>query len=157
MRLRLEYLTGAMFLKWGAPAYLQIENDLTISKENGNIGLGIAPHASDKVHIEGSVRLAGAARILRFETQQGGTALGNITSSKYAPGIHFVRTEGSILGKIEYVDTADHSNFLRFHTGSTPSNDLTIGSDHNVGVGTNNPQVKFQVTGSGGNFPAAFR
>ena len=51
---------------------------------------------------------------------------------------------------MEYVDTLDYTNFLRFHTGSSQSNDLTITSDHEVGIGTNNPQAKLQISGGSG-------
>jgi hypothetical protein len=131
----------------GRPNSFGIESDLKFNTETGNIGINTVPHATDKIYADGSIRLAGGARVLRFETLQGGTGTGQLVSTKYAPGIHFIREGGDILGKMEYVDTADFKNFLRFNTGSTPSNDLTIGSDHNVGIGTNDPLAKLQISG----------
>lgn len=135
--------------KMGRPNSFGIENDLVLNTENGTFGMGLSPNSTEKLTIDGSLRLSGGTRVLRLETLQGGTSSGEFTSTKYAPGIHFIRANNTVLGRMEYVDTVDFKNFLRFHTGSTISNDLTIDSDHNVGVGTNNPQVKFQVAGSG--------
>jgi hypothetical protein len=123
--------------------------DNQYSSVDGNVGIGTSA-PKDKLDIEGSIRLTGSARVLKFETLAGGTQTGNFISLKYAPGIHFIRSAGDILGKMEYVDTADFSNFLRFHTGATSSNDLTITTSHNVGIGTNDPQAKLEIRGGAG-------
>ena len=142
-------LHGGTTFKMGRPNSFGIENDLVLNTENGTFGMGLSPNSTEKLTIDGSLRLSGGTRVIRLETLPGGTSSGEFTSTRYAPGIHFIRADNSVLGRMEYVDTAEFKNFLRFHTGSTISNDLTIGSDHNVGVGTNDPQVKFQVNGSG--------
>jgi hypothetical protein len=134
--------------KMGRPNSFGIENDFVFNIDNGTLGVGLTPVTSDKMQLDGSIRMNGGSRVLRIETQQGGTAMGDFTSSKYAPGIHFIRTGGDILGKVEYVDTANAPNFLRFHTGATSSNDLTIATDHQVGIGTNNPMAKLHVVGA---------
>ncbi len=147
---KFRFLEGGTSFKLGRPNSFGIYDDVAISNANGNVGFGTAPHASDRIYSDGSIRMTGPAKIIRFETQQGGTASGNITSTKWAPGIHFIRAAGDILGKMEYVDTIDVANFLRFHTGSTPSNDLTIDTDHLVGIGTSNPQAKLHIHGGAG-------
>lgn len=147
---KFRFLEGGTTFKLGRPNSFGIYDDVAISNANGNVGFGTSPHSSDRLYSDGSIRMTGPARIIRFETQQGGTASGNITSTKWAPGIHFIRAAGDILGKMEYVDTVDVTNFLRFHTGSSPSNDLTIGTDHQVGIGTSNPQAKLQIQGGAG-------
>jgi hypothetical protein len=134
----------------GRPNSFGIESDLKFNTETGNIGINTVPHATDKIYADGSIRLTGGARVLRFETSQGGTGTGQLVSTKYAPGIHFIREGGDILGKMEYVDTADFANFLRFHTGAVPSNDLIINSSHEVGIGTKDPQAKLHVQGGAG-------
>lgn len=123
-----------------------VDGNNQYSAVNGRVGIG-TDVPNDKLDVEGNIRLTGTSRILRFETMAGGTGTGNFVSNKYAPGIHFIRAEGNLLGKMEYVDTADYHNFLRFHTGSTPSNDLTITTGHLIGIGTSDPNAKLQVHG----------
>lgn len=119
------------------------------SAVNGNVGIGTST-PNDKLDVNGNLRMTGNARLLKFETLVGGTGSGEFVSNKYAPGIHFIRSGGTLLGKMEYVDTADFSNFLRFHTGPTPSNDLTITTGHNIGIGTLDPQAKLHISGGSG-------
>lgn len=126
----------------GAAANLILQND------GGNIGIGNATPA-DKLDVEGSARLSGGARLLKMETSVAGPS-GQITITKYAPGMQFIRTDGSVLGKMEYVDTLNFSNFLRLYTGSSPTNDLTVSTDHNVGIGTADPVARLQVSGGTG-------
>ena len=86
-----------------------------------------------------------------MEAAVGGTGDGQFTSLRYAPGIQFLRKGSStVLGKIEYVDTANASNFLRLYTGTTPSNDLTIGTNHYTGIGISDPEAKLHVYGGTG-------
>lgn len=143
-------LEGGTSFTLGRPNSFGINDDVAINNATGNVGFGTAPHATDKLYSDGSIRMTGPAKVIRFETQQGGTSSGNIISTKWAPGIHFIRAAGDILGKMEYVDTVDAANFLRFHTGSATSNDLTIGTDHQVGIGTSEPQAKLQIFGGAG-------
>jgi hypothetical protein len=119
------------------------------SAVDGNVGIGTNSPDS-KLDVNGNLRLTGGARALRFETSQGGTGTGQLISTKYAPGIHFIRSDGDILGKIEYVDTVDFTNFLRLHTGAGSSNDLIINSSHEVGIGTKDPQAKLHIQGGSG-------
>jgi hypothetical protein len=126
-----------------------VVGDNQYSSVDGNVGIGTSS-PDDKLDVNGAMRLKGGSRVLKFETSQGGTGTGEFVPTKYAPGIHFIRSGGDVLGKMEYVDTVDFANFLRFHTGATPSNDLTITSGHEVGIGTNNPKAKLQVSGGAG-------
>jgi hypothetical protein len=126
----------------GAAANLLLQND------GGNVGIGNASPA-DKLDVDGSARLTGGARLLKMETSVAGPN-GQFTIYKYAPGMQFIRADGTVLGKMEYVDTFSFSNFLRMYTGSTPTNDLTVTTDHNVGIGTADPVARLQVSGGAG-------
>lgn len=114
--------------------------DLIMQNDGGNIGIGVSP--TEKLHIDGNARLDGSARLLKFETAVAGGFV-----SRYAPGIQFIRSDNTVLGKIEYVDTTNFSNFLRMYTGSVPRSDFTVTTDHNIGIGTADPQAKFHVQG----------
>ena len=126
-------------------------NSWTVSGSNqysgvsGNVGIGTAT-PDDKLDINGNLKLTGSARLLRFETAQGGSG-SPISSTKYAPGLQFLRTgTTTVLGKFEYVDTVDYTNFFRLYTGPTVSNDFILTTDHNIGIGTTLPQAKLQIS-----------
>lgn len=112
---------------------------------SGNVGIG-QNTPQDRLDVDGSARLTGGSRLLKMETSVAGPS-GQFTVYKYAPGIQFIRSDGSSLGKIEYVDTLSFSNFLRMYAGSLPTNDLTVTTDHNVGIGTADPVARLQVSG----------
>lgn len=115
---------------------------------SGNAGIGITD-PSEKLELGGNLKMNGGARLIVFETAQGGTGT-PFSSLRYAPGLRFLRQNTSTqLAKMEYVDTVDATNFLRFYTGSTVSNDMVITTAHDVGIGTQQPQVKLQVNGAG--------
>lgn len=118
------------------------------SAVDGNVGIGTTSPDS-KLDVNGALRISGGSQRLNFVTDQAGPDGGFLVYRK-SPGIQFVRPDNTVLGRMEYVDTLDFANFLRLHTGSTQSNDLTINSSHEVGIGTNNPQAKLQVSGGAG-------
>jgi hypothetical protein len=113
--------------------------DLIMQNDGGNVGIGTSP--SDKLDVNGTIRLTGESRQIRFET---GLAGGLVT--KYAPGIHFLRSDNTRLGVLEYVDTVG-TNFLRLRTGSTISNDFVLTTGHDICIGGSNPNAKLEVRG----------
>ncbi len=113
--------------------------DLIIQNDGGNVGIGTSP--SDKLDVNGTIRLTGESRQIRFETGQAG---GLVT--KYAPGLHFLRSDNTRLAVLEYVDTVG-TNFLRLRTGSTITNDFVVTTDHDICIGGNNPHAKLEVRG----------
>jgi hypothetical protein len=115
--------------------------DLVMQNDGGNVGIGISP--SDRLDVNGSVRLSGESRLLKFETGQAGGLF-----TKFAPGVHFIRNDNTRLGVIEYVDTVG-TNFFRIRTGTAISNDFTITTGHEVCIGGNNPNAKLEVRGVG--------
>ena len=115
--------------------------DLIMQNDGGNVGIGTTP--SDKLDINGSVRLTGESRLIKLETGQAG---GLIT--KYAPGMRFIRSDNTLLGAMEYVDTVG-TNFLRLRTGSTVSNDFVVTTGHEICIGGSNPNAKLEVRGAG--------
>ena len=115
--------------------------DLIMQNDGGNVGIGTTP--SDKLDINGSVRLTGESRLIKLETGQAG---GLIT--KYAPGMRFIRSDNTLLGAMEYVDTVG-TNFLRLRTGSTVSNDFVVTTGHDICIGGSNPNAKLEVRGAG--------
>ncbi|HYO22150.1 MAG TPA: hypothetical protein VER36_07070, partial [Flavisolibacter sp.] len=126
----------------GAPADLVMQND------GGSVGIGVASPV-ERVEVAGSMKLKGSATFLKMEVSQAGGG-GPIFSQRQSSGIQFLRDgTTSSLGRMEYVDTANVANFLRFYAGSTISNTLTVTTDDYVGVGTSNPQARLQVVGAG--------
>lgn len=123
----------------------ETSSDAIFNKNSGNVGIGINT-PFEKLDVDGNLKLTGGSRLLRIETSQAGPS-GNFIVNRYTPGIQFVRSTGTVLGKIEYVDTLNYSNFLRFYTGNTPTHDLTISTDHNVGIGTPGPEAKLHISG----------
>lgn len=119
-------------------------DDLILQNDGGNIGIGV-PSPLDKVDIDGSVRLTGGSRILKFET---GTAGGLIT--RYIPGMSFIRSNGTQLGKIEYVDTVSATNFMRLRMGDEFANGITLNTSNNTGLGTAEPLARLHVRGATG-------
>jgi hypothetical protein len=115
--------------------------DLVMQNDGGNVGIGTSPN--DKLDVNGSMRLTGESRQFKFETGQAG---GGVT--KYAPGIHFLRSDNTRLGILEYVDTVG-TNFLRLRTGSTITNDLVVTTGHDICIGGSNPNAKLEVRGVG--------
>ena len=118
-------------------------DDLILQYDGGNVGIGIG-QPNDKVDVDGSMRLSGSSRFLKFET---GVAGGLIT--RYAPGIQFIRNDGTQLGKIEYVDTLGFANFMRFRMGAS-GNAIILNTSNEVGIGTVVPLGKFHVRGTAG-------
>ncbi len=119
-------------------------NNLILQNEGGNIGIGVASPL-DKLDIDGSLRLTGTSRQLKFET---GTAGGMVT--KYVPGINFIRPDGTQLGKIEYVDTVSFANFIRIRMGDAVANGITLNTSNEIGMGTANPLARLHVRGTTG-------
>ncbi len=117
--------------------------DLIFQNDGGNVGIGMTS-PGEKLSVEGSMRLSGESRQLKFETGQAGG-----TVSKFAPGVHFIRSDNTRLGVIEYVDTVG-TNFFRIRTGTTITNDFTINTSHEVGIGTQDPQAKLHIVGGAG-------
>lgn len=112
------------------------------NRNTGNIGIGTSSPA-DKLDLEGSFRLSGESRQLKFETgQAGGMVL------KYAPGVRFIRSDNTLLGVMEYVDTVG-TNFLRLRTGTTITNDFVVTTGHDIGIGNSNPHTKLEVRANG--------
>jgi len=109
-----------------------------------NVGIGIA-NPLDKVDVDGSLRLTGTGRFLKFET---GTATNTVP--RYLPGISFIRSDGSALGKIEYVDTLSFANFMRMSMGNGFANGITLNTSNNAGIGTSNPLARLHITGTTG-------
>jgi hypothetical protein len=122
--------------------------DNQYSAVDGNVGIGTNSPDS-KLDVNGALRISGGAQRLNFVTEEAGPD-GNFIAFRKSPGIQFIRADNTVLGRMEYVDTLDYANFLRFHTGSTQSNDLIINTSHEVGIGTNDPQAKLQVSGGAG-------
>lgn len=109
-----------------------------------NVGIGTT-NPLDKVDVDGSLRLTGTARFLKFET---GTA--NNTVPRYIPGISFIRPDGTALGKIEYVDTLGFASFMRMRMGNDFANGITLNASNNAGIGTAEPLARLHVRGTTG-------
>lgn len=118
-------------------------SDLILQNDGGSVGIGTTP--DEKLDVAGHTKLKGSSPLIKMEAAVGGTG-SPVSSLRYAPGLQFLRQgTTTVLGKMEYVDTANYSNFLRFYTGATPSNDLTVTTGHNVGIGTSDPQAKLHL------------
>jgi len=109
-----------------------------------NVGIGTI-NPLDKVDVDGSLRLTGNSRLLKFET---GTA--TVGTPRYMPGIGFIRTDGTQLAKIEYVDTLSFANFMRMSMGNGFANGITLNTSNNAGIGTSNPLARLHITGTTG-------
>lgn len=118
------------------------------SAVDGNVGVGTSSPDS-KLDVNGALRISGGSQRLNFVTSQAGPD-GNFVALKKSPGIQFIRSDNTVLGRMEYVDTLDFTNFLRFHAGSSVSNDLTINTSHEIGIGTADPQAKLHIQGGTG-------
>lgn len=124
-------------------------SDLLFQYDGGNVGIGsVTP--DERLTFTGNAKLMGAAGLIKFETAVGGTG-SPITSTKYAPGLQFLR-EGTTtnLAKIEYVDTSNFANFIRLRMGSTIENGITLNSSNYTGLGTNDPVARLHVKGEPG-------
>ena len=109
-----------------------------------NVGIGTV-NPLEKVDVDGSLRLTGNSRLLKFET---GTA--TVGTPRYLPGIGFIRANGAQLGKIEYVDTLNFASFIRMSMGNSFANGFTLNASNNAGIGTANPQARLHVAGTEG-------
>lgn len=109
-----------------------------------NVGISTL-NPLEKVDVDGSLRLTGNSRLLKFET---GTATGGV--SRYIPGISFIRQDGTALGKIEYVDTLGFASFMRMRMGNNFANGITLNTSNNAGIGTADPLARFHVRGTTG-------
>lgn len=109
-----------------------------------NVGIGII-NPLEKVDVDGSLRLTGNSRLLKFET---GTATAG--TPRYLPGIGFIRTNGTLLGKIEYVDTLSFASFIRMSMGNSFANGFTLNASNNAGIGTASPLARLHVSGTAG-------
>jgi hypothetical protein len=121
-------------------------DDMVLQNEGGNVGIGVFP-PRDKLDIDGSMRLTGGSSALKFETSVAGSGNPPV-ASKYTPGISYIRSDGTLLGRVEYVDTLNFANFMRFRMGSNVVNALTISTSNNVGIGLANPTEKLEVAGN---------
>lgn len=121
-----------------------IADDMVMQNEGGNVGIGVFP-PNDKLDVNGSARLTGGSRVLKFETSQaGGMAL------RFTPGISFIRSDGTALGKIEYVDTISFPNFIRLRMGEEFVNGITLNTSNHTGMGTAEPLARLHVRGATG-------
>ncbi|MBC7937719.1 MAG: hypothetical protein H7Y86_20410 [Rhizobacter sp.] len=109
-----------------------------------NVGIGTSTPL-EKVDVDGSLRLTGNSRLIKFET---GTA--NLGTTRYIPGIGFIRADGTQLGKIEYVDTLSFASFMRMRMGNDFSNGITLNTSNNAGIGTAEPLARLHVRGTTG-------
>ncbi len=120
----------------GSSANLILQNNL------GNVGIGAVGIPNEKLDVAGSLKLTGGARLIKFETSQASAGI-----LKFAPGISFIRSDNSPLGRIEYVDTFNVSNFMRLRMEGNSAVGLTINTGNDVGIGTVNPQARLHVLG----------
>ncbi|HWR33222.1 MAG TPA: hypothetical protein VN451_06845 [Chitinophagaceae bacterium] len=118
--------------------------NLYLQPFTGNLGIGSVVPA-DKVEINGSLRLHGGSQELKFETDQ---AVNTTVTPK--PGISFIRTNNTLLGRMEYVDTFSFANFMRFRMGDNIVNGLTINTSNHTGMGTADPLGRLHVRGETG-------
>jgi hypothetical protein len=119
-------------------------DDMVLQNEGGNVGIGVFP-PNDKLDINGSARITGGGRVLKFETSQ---AAGMIT--RYTPGIRYIRSDGTILGAVEYVDTLSFANFIRIRMGENYVNGITLNTSNHTGLGTAEPLARLHVKGATG-------
>jgi len=119
-------------------------DDMVMQNEGGNVGIGVFPPA-DKLDVNGSARLTGGGRVLKFET---GLAGGMI--NRYVPGIRYIRSDGTILGAVEYVDTLSFANFIRIRMGENYVNGITLNTSNHTGLGTAEPLGRLHVRGATG-------
>ena len=150
--LKLDSSEGATIFYANASQNLIIRNDgfanQLVLKADGRIGMGTAT-PDEKLDVAGNIKVSGNSSLIRMETAEGGTG-SPFSSTRYMSGLQFLRQGAStVLGKMEYVDTLNATNFMRFYVGSSIANTLTVTGDNFVGVGTQNPQVKMQVVGAG--------
>jgi hypothetical protein len=124
-------------------------NDLVLQNDGGNLGIGVAS-PDERLTLTNNIKLNGSAGLIKFEAAVGGTG-SPLASLKYAPGLLFVR-EGTTtgLGKIEYVDTASFTNFMRIRMGSNVENGITLNTSNYTGLGTASPLARLHVRGEGG-------
>ncbi len=116
--------------------------NLILQNNSGNVGIGAVGIPNEKLDVDGSLKLTGGSRLIKFETNQ---ASGGIL--RYAPGISFIRPDNTQLGRIEYVDTFNLSNFMRFRMEGSIGAGLNITTNNDVGVGTVTPQARLHVLG----------
>lgn len=120
--------------------------DLILQNDGGNVGIGDAT-PDERLTFTGNAKLMGSAGLIKFETAVGGTG-SPITSLRYAPGLQFLRDGTTTeLAKIEYVDTASFTNFIRLRMGSNIENGITLNTSNYTGLGTNNPLARLHVKG----------
>ncbi|MBL7729842.1 MAG: hypothetical protein JNM88_01580 [Chitinophagaceae bacterium] len=121
-------------------------DNIILQNEGGNVGIGVAT-PDERLTLTNNIKLNGSAGLIKFETAVGGTG-SPITSLRYAPGLQFLR-EGTTtqLGKIEYVDTAGFTNFMRIRMGSNIENGITLNTSNNTGLGTNEPLARLHIKG----------
>lgn len=124
-------------------------DNMILQNEGGNVGIGVAS-PDEKLTLTNNIKLNGSAGLIKFETAVGGTGSPYI-SLRYAPGLQFLR-EGTttLLGKIEYVDTASFPNFMRIRMGSNVENGITLNTSNYTGLGTNDPIARLHVKGESG-------
>lgn len=124
-------------------------DDLILQFDGGNVGIGDAT-PDERLTFTGNAKLMGSAGLIKFETAVGGTG-SPFASLRYAPGLQFLRDGTTTeLAKIEYVDTANFTNFIRLRVGSNIENGLTLNTSNNTGLGTNNPLARLHVKGESG-------
>jgi hypothetical protein len=126
-----------------------LPSDLILQNDGGNVGIGVAS-PDERLTLTSNIKLNGSAGLIKFETAVGGTGT-PFTSLRYAPGLQFLR-EGTTtqLGKIEYVDTASFTNFMRIRMGSNVENGITLNTSNYTGMGTNDPLARLHVRGEAG-------
>lgn len=121
-------------------------DNLILQNDGGNIGIGVGS-PDERLTLTNNIKLNGSQGLVKFETAVGGTGSPFI-SLRYAPGLQFLR-EGTItqLAKIEYVDTANFTNFLRLRMGSNVENGITLNTSNHTGLGTNDPLARLHIKG----------
>jgi hypothetical protein len=119
-----------------------VSSTLYLQRPGGFVAIGDTD-PKEKLDVNGNIYLSGTTtRRIKFETPSTG-----IGSRK--PGLMFQRPDGTELGRIEYVDTANFTNYIRIGIGNTGSNDLIV-RDNKVSVGSLLPLAKFHIQGEAG-------
>jgi hypothetical protein len=112
-------------------------NNLCI-KGNGNIGIGTST-PSQKLHIDGNVRVTGAY----YDSSNSAGSSGQVLSSTGSG------TDWVSLSEITGVDGTGTANYIaKWSDADTIANSQLFDNGTNVGIGTTSPNAKLQVVGT---------
>ena len=118
---------------------------VTILKKNGNVGIGVND-PQEKLHVNGAIRGNGSYGALQIKTSTGNMELGPMDSGyvRFKTNMSTYHFDRRLLLQTGELTSATKFTFIT----NNSTHCMTMSTNGNVGIGTQNPNYKLDVAGT---------